>query len=105
MSEIPIKSGIYLLRNRINNKIYIGKSINLRCRINQHKNSVTRKSAKSPIGSAIRKYGWENFDIEILEIFENIDNEMLLRKESDFIKTFEIQRVNSYGLFLLIPDS
>lgn len=54
---------IYLHRNKINNKVYIG----------QTKNNPTRrwengKGYKNTyFGNAIQKYGWDNFEHEILE--------------------------------------
>ena len=69
--EIPKKAGIYKLTNKINGRVYIGKTINnLRGRIGQHRTMTT----KYPIDSAIRKYGFDNFEIEIINWYD--DNEI-----------------------------
>lgn len=55
--------GIYKITNNINNKVYIGKSVNISKRWSQHKNATDT----SPLHKAIQKYGIENFQLEILE--------------------------------------
>lgn len=82
--EITTKYGVYLLVNNINGKIYVGKSVNLKERILAHKNSK-----KSVIGRAIRKYGWENFTLTILDAFDEIDNAVLLDKEAEWIQKLD----------------
>ena len=65
------KSGIYVLYNIINNKIYIGRSNNLRERfmdyynINYLNREVT--NGNSRICEALLIYGYINFNLEILE--------------------------------------
>ncbi len=63
--------GIYKIENKINNKIYIGQSIDIMHRWDQHKmdafnESLTQKY-RSALYSAIRKYGLQNFKFEIIE--------------------------------------
>lgn len=88
MESLPKKAGIYKLICS-NGKIYIGKSVNIRHRINQHKNSRD----VCYLQNAIRKHGWSEFSVEILEIVENFDktkdNESLLEKEAFYIKLFD----------------
>jgi group I intron endonuclease len=68
---------IYEIINTINNKSYIGQTRrSLNERINNHKNE---KVKNTPLYNAIRKYGWENFDIQIIdncEISKLNDNEI-----------------------------
>ena len=54
---------IYQLTNKVNGKIYIGKTYDLDRRISEHKCA----NKETLISQAIRKYGWENFEIKILE--------------------------------------
>lgn len=61
-----MKSGIYIITNLINNKVYIGQSKNIKDRFNSHK-SDARRGKDYPISRAIRKYGISNFNFEILE--------------------------------------
>ena len=57
--------GIYKITNKINNKIYIGQSNDLKRRKNEHRciEHETNKSLKK----AYIKYGLENFGFEVLE--------------------------------------
>ncbi len=54
---------IYVFRNKINEKIYIGKTIELyTLRFNEHKYNAFTKLTKTYFYNALRKYGWDNFD-------------------------------------------
>ena len=55
---------IYQITNNVNGKIYIGQTNDLQRRIYEHK-CISNK--ETLIAKAIRKYGWENFEIKILE--------------------------------------
>jgi group I intron endonuclease len=59
---------IYKAENIINNKVYIGKTIQtLNSRINQHKYEAFESNRYNfYFYRAIRKYGWDNFQWEIL---------------------------------------
>ena len=62
--------GIYKLTNKINNKVYIGQSINIENRFQQHKNNCLNENLKdynTKFYRALRKYGVENFTFEIIE--------------------------------------
>jgi len=82
---------IYKLKNKINDKIYIGQTIKkLSERISGHIKS------NSPIGRAIRKYGLESFDISIVDIAE--DKNTLNEKEKYWIKFYDSKVPNGYNL-------
>lgn len=59
-------SGIYLIKNKLNNKVYIGQSIYIAKRIKMHLLSVEQNDT-APIHLAISKEGINNFELEILE--------------------------------------
>ena len=89
-SEYPKKAGIYKLTCRITDKSYIGKSVNINRRLKEHK---SYKKSVCYFQSAIIKHGWDSFDVEILEIFENFDkitdNNHLLEREAYYIEFFD----------------
>lgn len=62
--------GIYKITNLLNNKSYIGQSINIANRWTEHKRVAFKETDKAynyPLYRAIRKYGLENFIFEVLE--------------------------------------
>ena len=62
--------GIYKITNKINGHYYIGQSVDIKSRLREHKHSglcATNKDHYAPIHLAIFKYGWDNFETEILE--------------------------------------
>jgi group I intron endonuclease len=79
-----VKSGIYQIRNKINNKIYIGSTYNFRLRWNQHK-SLLRNNIhpNKHLQRSFNKYEEINFDFEILEYIE--DKNKLIEKEQYWI--------------------
>lgn len=59
--------GIYKIKNKINNKVYIGQSVNIRQRWRNHRTIGKRKNPQLLLYRAMQKYGIENFDFEIVE--------------------------------------
>ena len=58
---------IYIIKNTINNKVYVGQTtVSLKLRFQNHL-SASRCNKGYIIGKAVRKYGEENFYIELLE--------------------------------------
>ena len=58
---------VYVLRNNINNKVYVGQTIRtLNRRITAHMLKV-KNGSKLPIHCAIRKYGINNFTIQVVK--------------------------------------
>lgn len=88
--------GIYKIENRINGKIYIGKSKNIKKRFIQHKYYLTKglnpKTYNRYLKNSVEKHGIENFCFSVLETFEEIDEYLLAEaeiKSLDYIKTFD----------------
>lgn len=63
------KSGIYRWTNKVNNKIYIGSSVDLSRRLKEYYNYnyISKKTRNFPIHNALLKYGYSSFKLEILE--------------------------------------
>lgn len=62
--------GIYKITNNINDKVYVGQSINIEQRWKAHRtkpNQVNGSQYDSPLYRAIRKYGLSNFSFEVIE--------------------------------------
>lgn len=77
-----VKCGcIYRLTNTVNNKKYIGLTVQFKRRMASHKNS---KHLKTYLSHAIKKYGWDNFKQEIL--IDNVPEEDLSSLEISYIE-------------------
>lgn len=88
--------GIYRIRNNINNKVYIGQSIDIGRRIRQHivdAKKIGDRKTNRPLYRAIRKYGIENFTLEIIHIC----SQGVLQFELDAL---EIQYINSHKSYM-----
>ena len=64
---------IYIIKNHINSKVYIGKtSTTVEQRFKEHiRDSRKRRQEKRPLYNAMRKYGIDQFYIELMEQTEN----------------------------------
>jgi hypothetical protein len=89
LEENKGKSGIYMFTNTKTNDFYIGQSKNLYNRFRNYYNSayITGLNNKnSRIGRAIKKYGYENFSITILEY---CDKSILTQRELFYFDTLQ----------------
>ena len=62
-------TGIYLIRNNMNGKCYVGQSTNIQARWNRHKSAAFNPNDAGydyPLYRAIRKYGVDNFEFQVL---------------------------------------
>ena len=65
---------IYKITNIQNNKVYIGQTIRpVKNRFNRHINDAMNNTLNTHFARAIRKYGKENFIIEIIDEAKNQD--------------------------------
>lgn len=73
-------SGVYLIQNILNNKIYIGASISIYSRLCDHKVSLRNNvHTNKHLQTAFNKYGEENF---IFETLEECDEEYIFSQEN-----------------------
>lgn len=83
---------IYIIKNYINNKVYVGQSVNAKQRWSAHLSNARLHKVGSAIDSAIGKYGAENFYYEILETTEDYDN-----REAYWIRHYNSLIPNGYN--------
>ncbi len=94
----PKLAGIYIIKNNINGKCYIGQSIKLRSRLKDHLRNAKNGKLDLPIYRAIRKYGFHNFTVDILESFipdPNLSNEELVKQ----LDQLEIRYIEQYKAY------
>ena len=91
---------VYCYTNLINNKKYVGQTNNLKRRVKQHKDdsftNYNEARYNQLIHQAIRKYGLNNFKIDILE--DNIPTELIDEKEKYYINKYNTIAPNGYNL-------
>ena len=85
---------IYVITNKLNGKQYVGQTRRLlEVRINEHKRNISKGG--SAIESAIQKYDWENFTVEVLEV---CPVEMLNKREIFWIRELNSKAPNGYNM-------
>lgn len=85
--------GIYKFTNKINNKSYIGQSVCIEKRYQQHIRSISK--SKLPFHMALAKYGIDNFDFEVLV---ECSKDELNDKEKYYIQQYNSLVPNGYNL-------
>lgn len=94
-----VKTGIYIVTNNINGKVYIGQSRNIKKRWGVHKNFPFNENNKkypqyhTVFYRALRKYGLENFEFKILE---ECSIELLNEREIFYMEKYN-STDNNYG--------
>ena len=84
---------IYKITNKINGKCYVGQTTQaVEHRFYEH----CYKNSKSAINNAIKKYGKDNFIVEIIS--ECSSKNELLKQETFYIKSFNTIYPNGYNL-------
>lgn len=84
---------IYKITNHVNNKIYVGQTVQpLYKRWWRHCHS----GGKSVIGNAIEKYGKENFSVEVIDHANTLDE--LNEKEIKWIEYYNCVSPNGYNI-------
>lgn len=94
----PKLAGIYIIKNNLNGKCYIGQSVKIRSRIKDHMRNAKNGKLDLPIYRAINKYGFHNFTIDILESFipdADVTNTDLI-KQLDQLEIKYIEEYNAY---------
>jgi group I intron endonuclease len=100
-----IISGIYMIKNLVNGKVYIGKTKNLYRRRHQHFQELKKnKHLNNYLQKSFNKYGSENFEFIVIECAKN---ELLGKREyywCEYYKSYQrscgynIDKINSCGI-------
>lgn len=90
-----MKKEIYIIKNKINKKVYIGQSVNSAIRWSAHKSAAKSKIKKITIDKAMAELGVENFWYEVIETTENYDE-----REIYWINYYNSIIPNGYNLLL-----
>lgn len=86
-------SGIYMFKNKINGKCYVGQSVNLRKRLHDHIRCYNSNITDTVIHRAFNKYGLFNFEIIILERIQYYEG---IKEKLDLLEKEYITKYNSY---------
>lgn len=93
--------GIYAIRNKTNDKYYIGSSVNVYFRMLTHaRNLIKFYGINAKMGEDIKgKRDFKNFEFIVLKTFENnsITDRELRREEENYIQKYN-SRKNGYNL-------
>ena len=83
---IPKKMGVYIIKNKMSNKVYVGSTYNFKKRYNEHfKDLIANRHDNQHLQNAVNKYGIDNFIFEIIEYVD--DKSALLEREQHYINT------------------
>ena len=77
-------------------KCYIGQTIRETIRKCGHKYAALKENAQTKFARAIRKYGWENFEYEVLFTIDN-DDKKRVKEKLDFMERYYIRKFDSYN--------
>lgn len=101
---------IYMIKNKTNNKVYIGQTIrNINKRIYEYKAAFKYdKFNNNHLGDSFKKYGWDNFEFSIIDNAQTIEE--LNLKEIKYIQQYKSnQKEFGYNIELggknAIPDT
>lgn len=86
---------VYKITNIKNNNMYIGKTYNLKVRLQNHIRD-SKKSNPVVLGKAILKHGFENFKIEKIE--DNLDEKTAFLLEISWIQLLKITGHSLYNM-------
>lgn len=66
-TNVHNSAGIYKISNKVNGKVYVGKSIDIERRYREHFNDLKNNKDTTYLQRAWNKYGEENFEFSILK--------------------------------------
>lgn len=79
---------IYLFKNKLNQKCYVGQAMDIERRYREHI-YYSNNNPIQPIHKALAKYGVENFEFKVLEFLPNCDKKQIDEKEQYYIHKYQ----------------
>lgn len=89
-------NGIYKFENKINHMIYIGQAIDLNARYEKHIKNIKDKNHNEDLYIALREYGIDNFNYDIL--ISNVEKSKLDELEIYYINFYNSLKPNGYNM-------
>lgn len=83
--KMPAQTGVYKISCQLTDDFYIGCSTNIRGRVYKHRKAQGKGKQKN-LYKLIREYGWEAFDVEILEL---CDKKVMFERETHYIQLLQ----------------
>lgn len=80
-------SGIYIIKNTVNKKVYIGSAVCLKQRFIGHKNQFKKQEHNNRFQNFVNKYGFKTLNFEIIELVSDIKN--LIEREQYWIDYYQ----------------
>lgn len=95
---VPKESGVYQIKCRVNGKIYVGSSVNMRHRWSQHRRHLNEgRHRNAHLQAAWTKYGESTFHFSVLQFVERSE---LLRVEQEWlVRTNCTKRGVGYNIY------
>lgn len=91
MKKKSYRGWIYCIKNKVNDKLYVGKTNNFTKRKYQHFHKETCPALKA----AFNKYGIDNFEMYEILTFSAVNNNVL----NQLLNWFEIYYINKFGTY------
>lgn len=83
-----MKSGIYIIKNLLNGKVYVGSAVSIKRRWAKHKHQLNKNKHHSKhLQRSWNKYGKDNFFFEVLQVVANKQD--LIFEEQRHIDSFK----------------
>jgi group I intron endonuclease len=97
-------SGVYIIKNSINNRVYVGSSGNIKKRWSDHKRDLmAEKHHSQSLQADWEEYGSESFVFEVLERIEGLDERILAEK--NYIIQLSSKKIDAVYNVIHVPIS
>lgn len=105
MSSIPKSPGVYIITNTVDGKVYIGSSLDMRKRCEDHVSQLRRGVHHNRrLQNAWNKHSGDVFVFDVLEVVKTRDRSATIPAEQKWLDFFQVGREACYN-FLLLASS